>query len=95
METAGKDKRGPGQQNSELIPLNSDDSKAFFESQEPAQCRHSNRPNRIRDIITIILVIFVIFMFREIVCWFFKTNHGQNEIRELRGQVHELRRRVN
>lgn len=68
-----------------------DNSKAFFEANEPMKCTHSNRPNRIRDLVTIVLVIFAIFMLREIVCWFFKTNHGQNEIRELREEIQELR----
>ena len=68
-----------------------DQHDALPSSHAPQRCTHANRPNPVRDIFYVLGAVLLLFVLREIVCWFFKTNHGQHELRELRAEVDALR----
>lgn len=40
-----------------------------------SECHHAARACPSRDLFYVLAAILLIFVLREIVCWFFKTNH--------------------
>lgn len=72
-------------------PPHARDRDALPSSDAPQRCTHANRPNPMRDILYVLAAVLLLFVLREIVCWFFKTNHGHNEVRELRAELDALR----
>lgn len=54
---------------------------SVFSSYEPIaeiinmKCQHEKQDFWERNILLVVIVIFGVFVLRELVCWYFKTNH--------------------